>query len=130
MGGKGNASVSELPKIRYEVQRNEPTKFAGLEPKYALARTYELLDGKAVDTYLEPLLGRGVSLVEIAVVTSESIDGVEKIVEDLEVKLAQEHLKQSFGHSAKILQLINNAERASGKVAYTDKSDNSTDWRQ
>lgn len=129
MGREGNASVSELPKIRHEVQRNAPTKFAGLESNYALARARELLDCQVVDTYLEPLLGRGVSLVEIAVVTSESIDGVEKIVEDLEVKLAQEHLKQSFGHSAKILQLINNAERASGKVAYTDKSDNSTDWR-
>ena len=130
MGGKGNTSVSELPKIRHEFQWSTPTKFAGLDPKYALARAHELLDDQAVAIYLEPLLGRGISLAEIAVVTSESIDAAKKIDEDLEVKLAEEHLKQSFGHSATILQLIDNAEQASGRKAYTDNSDNSTDRRQ
>lgn len=130
MGGKGNAFVSELPKIKHELPPGVPTKFAGLEPRYALARACELLNEQAVEIYLEPLLSRGISMTEIAVATLKPLSVVEKIVEDLEIKLAEEHLKQGFGHSAKILQLIHNAERASGKVAYTDNSDNSTNRRQ
>lgn len=127
MGRTGDAFLSELSGVNHELERRQPETFAGLKPSYALARARELLDGQDVNIYLEPYLLHGMSAAEIARVIATSEAVVLKTIEDLEVRLATAHLQRSFGQSAQILQLINDAEFRAGKVAYTGSSDNSAD---
>lgn len=104
--------MSELPKIVSGPEAVAMAKYGGLPLADAYRRAVQLLSPLDVQKFLTPYLCHSKSVEEIALGLNVESGVVSRVIDELEVLLAERHLQNSFGHPSQILELIEKTERA------------------